>query len=61
MTKQLNAKDNHDLDEVSEAKEGVIWLLNAELVAGGSVANDDNEEEVAEDVPIEVVEICWIG
>lgn len=57
----MNSKDNHNLGQVSKTKEGVIRFLYTKFGLGISVSDHDNEEKVADDVPVKIVKIWWIG
>jgi hypothetical protein len=49
------------LHEISYTKERVVWLINTKLIRSGGIAYHDDKEEVAEDVPVKVIEIWRIG
>jgi hypothetical protein len=57
----LQSEHDHHLGEVGKAEKRVIGLFNAELLLSGSVANDDDEKEIAEDVPVKIVEVGRVG
>jgi hypothetical protein len=49
------------LGQVSKTKERVIRLLYTKFGLGIGVSDHDNEEKVADNVPVKIVEIRWIG
>ena len=59
MTEDVYSKGEEDLEQVCYAKKGVIGYGYAQFLRSGGVAYKNNEEEIATDVPIEIMEICW--
>ena len=47
------------MEQVCHTEEGVIGNSDAQFLRSGGVAYKNNEEEIAADIPVEIVKICW--
>jgi hypothetical protein len=61
LTENVDSEIKEDLKEVSETKQGVVGYRYTQFVCRSGEAEDHYEEEIAADVPIEIVEVCGVA
>ena len=61
MSKDVDSEVKQNLEEVGEAKEGIIGDGFGELFSCASESEDDDEKEVTSDVPVKVVKVSGIA
>ena len=60
MAGELEEEHHDDLHDVCEGKERISRFLNAKLIGSACVSDEEDEEEIEADIPIEVLEISWV-
>ena len=61
LAKGIEGKSEKHLKQIGETNKRVVGFCNTQLISGCSVADKNDKEEVAGDIPKHIVEICSVG
>jgi hypothetical protein len=60
LSNQLSGKHKYNLEYIAKTEKGVTGYVFAQILYSSSVAKSQEEEKIAENIPIHIVEIPWV-